>query len=99
MHKKVLVFGLLLAALFPVSSFAATAPKLVYSAWMPYWAKASGTPVALQHLATFNSLSPFAYEVEDDGTIVDSMKLATDPWTTLIASSSQKKVKIIPSIL
>lgn len=99
MQKKTLMFGLLLAMLFPASAFAATTPKISFSAWMPYWAKASGTPMALAHLSTFSSLSPFAYEVEDDGTIKDSMKLAADPWTTLIASSSQKKVKIIPSIL
>lgn len=98
MQKKTLILALLLSALFPASAFAAT-PKLVYSAWMPYWAKASGTPVALAHLKTFNSLSPFAYEVEDDGTIKDSMKLAAEPWKTLIASSSANKVKIIPSIL
>jgi spore germination protein YaaH len=99
MKAKTLATVLVLAALLPMTSFAATATKLSYSAWMPYWAKASGTPMALAHLSTFNSLSPFAYEVEDDGTIKDSMKLAADPWTTLIASSSAKKVKIIPSIL
>ena len=101
MYKKTLILGLLLAALLPVSSFAATAttPKLTYAAWIPYWAKASGTPAAIAHLSTFKELSPFAYEVEDDGTIRDSMRLAAEPWLSLIASSSAKKVKIIPSIL
>ncbi len=98
-QHKTIAFALLLAVLLPLTSFAATAPRLKYSAWMPYWAKASGTQMALAHLSSFDSLSPFAYEVEDDGTIKDTMKLAAEPWTTLIASSSQKKVKIIPSIL
>lgn len=99
MQKKTLIFCLFLAMLFPASAFAATTPKLSFSAWIPYWSKASGTPMALSHLSTFGSLSPFSYEVEDDGTIKDTMKLASEPWTTLIASSSKKGVKIIPTIL
>ncbi len=102
MQTKTLITALLLAVLIPLSTSAATtAPtkKLSYSAWIPYWAKASGTPMALAHLSSFSSLSPFAFEMDDDGTMQDAMRLAGEPWTTLIASSSQKKVKIIPSIL
>jgi spore germination protein YaaH len=82
-----------------VSAATVPAPKLSYTAWVPYWAKASGTPDAIAHISVFKSLSPFAYEVEDDGTIVDAMKLATTPWSDLIASATAKKVNIIPSIL
>ena len=99
MKRNTLIVLAILILGAPQVSFATTATKLSYTAWMPYWAKASGTPMALAHLSLFKSLSPFAYEVEDDGTIKDSMKLAAAPWTDLIASATEKKVKIIPSIL
>lgn len=79
-------------------AFAATTPLSV-AVWMPYWKKASGTPEMLMHLNSAKEISPFAYEVEDDGTIGDSMKLAALPWTDLIATATSKKIKIIPSIL
>ena len=99
MKRNILIVLAILILGAPQVSFAAPATKLSYTAWIPYWAKASGTPMALAHLSLFKSLSPFAYEVEDDGTIKDSMKLAAAPWTDLIASATEKKVKIIPSIL
>ncbi len=97
MKRSVLIFAALML-LIPGGAFAATA-KLAYSAWVPYWAKASGTPVAAAHLSTFASLSPFSYEVEDDGTIIDAMKLAAEPWKGLMASATKKKVKVVPTIL
>ena len=94
----------IVAILFLVSpwlAFAATPTpaKLVYAGWIPYWAKASGTPDAIAHITSFHELSPFAYEMDDDGTIQDAMKLAALPWTDLMASATLKKVKIIPTIL
>ena len=98
------VFTITISILFVASPMLAAAAtpataKLVYAGWIPYWAKASGTPDAIAHITTFRSLSPFSYEVEDDGTIGDSMKLAAAPWTDLMQIAAQKKVKIIPSIL
>lgn len=82
----------------PAVGFAAS-NSLVVAGWMPYWKKASGTPEMLAHLNAFQEISPFAYEVEDDGTIGDSMKLAAPPWTDLIARAHERKIKIIPTIL
>ncbi len=99
-HFTFILIGLYLS-LSPVLASAASAvpAKLVYAGWIPYWAKASGTPDAIAHIAPFHEFSPFSYEVEDDATIGDSMKLAAAPWTDLIQVAAQKKVKIIPSIL
>ena len=88
-----------LGIVFPSQALASTPAKLVYAGWMPYWKKASGTPEAIAHIGTFAELSPFAYEMEDDGTIGDSMKLAAAPWTDLIPVAKANNVKIIPSIL
>ena len=101
MRKSLAIAIGLCFAVSPMLASAATpAPaKLVYAGWIPYWAKVSGTPDAIAHITTFRSLSPFSYEVEEDGTIGDSMKLAAAPWTDLMQVAAQKKVKIIPSIL
>jgi spore germination protein YaaH len=47
----------------------------------------------------FTEVSPFAYSVNPDGTLVDRMKITEEPWTSALASARAKKVKIIPSIL
>ena len=101
MQRLTLIAITLVFAASPMLTYAATPTpaKLVYAGWIPYWAKASGTPDAIAHISVFRSLSPFSYEVEADGTIGDSMKLAAAPWPDLIAEAAQKKVKIIPSIL
>ena len=99
MRYRTLIVALLLGASFPMSAFAATAPKLVYAAWIPYWAKTAGVADATSTLGKFQTLSPFAYEVEEDGTIIDTMKLAAEPWKGLMASATKKKVAIVPSIL
>ena len=83
-----------LGIVFPSQALASTPAKLVYAGWMPYWKKASGTPEAIAHIGTFAELSPFAYEMEDDGTIGDSMKLAAAPWTDLIPVAKANNVKI-----
>ncbi len=97
--KKVF-FGVFILAVFfvPAISFGATT-KLEYSAWMPYWKKASSTADMLPHLTTFSEVSPFSYTVKADGTIVDTARITQEPWKSFLISARAKKVKIIPSIL
>lgn len=82
----------------PAVSWAATENFFFY-AWVPYWKKTLAGPEAIQHLNLFKTISPFSYEVKADGTIVDAMKLTKDPWPKLLSAASDKKIKIIPSIL
>lgn len=90
--------------MFPSLAFAAAATTktlpFTYSAWIPYWEKASSTKIAISHINQLDIVSPFGYTVESDGTIIDSMYLLKDPWINLSASSSKsiKKTKIIPTI-
>lgn len=84
---------------FPTGAMAATTAKLTYAAWIPYWAKTAGVADATSTLGKIQELSPFAYEVEEDGTIIDTMKLAAEPWKSLMTAAKAKKVSIIPSIL
>lgn len=86
----------------PVTAFAATTKvaPFAYSGWVAYWDKASSTELAGAHINQLDSVSPFSYTVEADGTIIDSMYLLKEPWTNLYAKAltSKKKTKIIPTI-
>lgn len=91
---------LIIGALFLVSisemAFAATFEKAV---WIPYWRKTEGASTTLANLNTLTQISPFAYELQSDGTIKNALKANEEPWTTLIGEARKKKVKIYPSIL
>lgn len=67
--------------------------------WIPYWKKTEGASTTLAHLSSVTQISPFAYELQDDGTLKNALKIEDEPWPTLIAEAKKKKVKIYPSIL
>lgn len=95
---------LLLLLLFPISLFAQTKTTTIqpftYSAWVAYWDKATSTSIVISNINKLDIVSPFSYTVEADGTIIDSMYLLKEPWTSLYSASlkSSKKTKIIPTI-
>jgi spore germination protein YaaH len=82
---------------FPVDTFAAT--SFEKAVWIPYWRKTEGASSTLANLRTLTQISPFAFELQADGTIKNSLKIEEDPWITLIAEAKKKKVKVYPSIL
>jgi spore germination protein YaaH len=67
--------------------------------WIPYWRKDEGASSTLANLDKVTQISPFAYELQADGTIKDALKATQEPWTTLLLEARKKKVKIYPSIL
>ena len=86
---------LLVLSFFDVAS-AATFERAV---WIPYWRKTEGASTTLQNLSTLTQISPFAFELQADGTIKNVLKIEEEPWTSLIAAAKKKKVKVYPSIL
>lgn len=86
---------LLMLSFFDVAS-AATFERAV---WIPYWRKTEGASTTLQNLSTLTQISPFAFELQADGTIKNVLKIEEEPWTSLIAAAKKKKVKVYPSIL
>lgn len=67
--------------------------------WIPYWRKTDGASSTLQNLATLTQISPFAFELQSDGTIKNVLKIEDEPWTSLITAAKKRKVKVYPSIL
>lgn len=102
--KRFFIFGGLLMVIAGagafVPAFAATkAPAFDIAVWIPYWRKTDGASTTLANLGKITQISPFAYELQADGTIKDAMKFTEEPWTTLIAQAKKKGVKVYPSIL
>jgi spore germination protein YaaH len=79
------------------SLFAAT--TFDKAVWIPYWRKTEGASSTLANLSSVTQISPFAYELQTDGSIKNVLKIDEEPWTTLIAEAKKKKVKVYPSIL
>lgn len=93
--KKLIIGALFFISALEISS-AATFDKAV---WIPYWRKTDGASTTLANLNSVTQISPFAYELQANGTIKNALKANEEPWTTLIAEAKKKKVKVYPSIL
>lgn len=99
--KKYFVFLLLTTCYLLPSAhvFAATKTTFDKAIWIPYWRKTEGASSTLANLGKVTQISPFAYELQTDGSIKNVLKIDEEPWTTLIAEAKKKKIKIYPSIL
>ena len=94
--KKIFLFLFLLLSTLEFSYAATTFDKAI---WIPYWRKTEGASTTLANLKAVTQISPFAFELQSDGTIKDALKMGEEPWTTLIAEVKKKNIKIYPSIL
>lgn len=93
MYKRLLV------GLFLLQSVSIAHAAFDTAVWVPYWRKHEGATSTLENLDKVTQISPFAYELQLDGSIRDALKAREEPWTTLIAEARKKKVKMYPSIL
>jgi spore germination protein YaaH len=105
MKKTILgIFFLSFLVLPATGVFAAGGPaakphNLEFAGWMPYWRKTAGTADVTAHIDQLDSVSPFSYNVDKEGNLVDTAKLGQAPWTDLFVVAKEKQVTIIPSIL
>lgn len=95
---KKLAIGICIGLSTVIPLFAAT-PAFDKGIWIPYWRKSEGASTTLAHLDSLTQISPFAFELQADGTIKNALKIDEEPWLTLIAQAKKKKIKIYPSIL
>ncbi len=86
------------AATTTATARAASGAKLQVGAWLPYWqSQAGGEDVAL-HLASFNEISPFSYEIDSKGLIRDDLLIGNGSWDLYFSALRDMHVKIIPTI-
>lgn len=96
---KRLVIGILVCTAIGGYVYAATKQTFDTAIWIPYWRKTEGASSTLPNLNKVTQISPFAYELQGDGSIKDALKASQDPWPELIAEAKKKKVKVYPTIL
>lgn len=96
--KKYLIVLFLICFSFETAS-AVTVTTFDKAVWIPYWRKTEGASSTLQNLNVLTQISPFAFELQTDGSIKNALKIDEEPWPTLIAEAKKKKIKIYPSIL
>lgn len=77
----------------------ASAASFDKAIWIPYWRKNEGASTTLANLNVLTQISPFAFELQSDGTIKNALKIEEEPWPALIAEAKKKNIKVYPSIL
>lgn len=82
----------------PASIFAATKTKFYYSGWIPFWKQQPGAQDTALNLEKLREVSPFSYEVDPDGQLVDKLKINQGFWPAWLSAVRDMKIKIIPTI-
>ncbi len=67
--------------------------------WVPYWSKTKGADSLNDSLSFFDEIRPFAFGVNADGSLVDTLKIKDAPWPSLEAQAEKENVAIIPTVL
>ncbi len=72
--------------------------KLQVGAWLPYWQGQAGAEDIAIHLASYNEISPFSYEINSQGLITDDLQIGNGSWDFYFSALRDMHVKIIPTI-
>jgi len=75
------------------------AQPIFVSGWLPYWEKEKGAASLEGNMDIFNEINPFAFEVNQNGNLLDIAKINSAPWLKLIKEAKEKNVNIVPTIL
>lgn len=96
----VLIVGLLIILnSFPILALAASSNELKVSGWIPYWRDAQGMSDAKKNINKLDTINPFVFIAQPDGTIKDMGKLSDSDWKSSIRYAKQKKVEVIPTVM
>lgn len=66
--------------------------------WVPYWQASAGTSQAKKRISVLDQISPFAYEVQQNGTLKDQFKVKDEQWTDLAVLCRQQNKLLIPTL-
>lgn len=73
--------------------------NLFVSGWLPYWSKTDGAGTLEPNLPLFSEINPFAFEVNADGSIKDTLKFESAPWPDLRNAANKNDIAVIPTLL
>lgn len=96
-------FVLIIASIvvLPAGVTHAASGSLKVAGWIPYWRDAQGIKDAKAHLSSINTLHPFVFSAQSDGSIKDLSKagLESEAWQSLFRAAQKKRVEIIPTVM
>lgn len=81
----------------PVSAATPAAP-FEYAVWLPFWKSRDGATEVALNLEKIHTVSPFSYELNSNGTLIDSLKINGGSWDGWLSAVRDSKTKIVPTI-
>ena len=97
--KKAMIVAVMTGiAIVPVFAFAAPRQQFTYGAWLPFWNRSAAINEFTDHMTAFKEISPFAYEVQKNGTLKDLIKLEDGPANGWIVAIRDAGIKVLPTV-
>ncbi len=88
------------AVVFMVAPLGASASDdLEVAGWLPYWRAEESTKNARKHLGDIDTLHPFVYIAQQNGTISSQSDLEDSHWRRLFRQAKKDDVEVIPTIM
>ncbi len=91
------IFTILILA--PHVSFASSSDSLNVAGWMPYWRDSEAIKDAKKNIKYIDTVYPFAYSVQSDGSIKDLAGLSDKEWQSFMKLARSKKIEVIPTVM
>ncbi len=98
--KRNSIIILFFVGVFVLPGFAHTATKqpFSYGAWLPFWNRSAAIKEFTRNMTAFKQISPFAYEVQKNGTLKDRVKLEAGPAFGWILALHDSGIKVLPTV-
>lgn len=94
---KNLAWLLLVLLLTPVSF--SRAAELEVGGWIPWWQDTKGIKSATKQIKNLDIIYPFAFEVDQNGGLIDKAGLKDSAWRSLVRTADRAGTEVIPSIM
>ncbi len=69
-----------------------------YGVWLPFWQSQNGAQDIALNLNSLHEVSPFSYELNSNGTLIDDLKIGNGSWDPWFSAVRAGGVKVIPTI-
>ena len=76
----------------------AMAKDFKVAGWIPWWQDEKGIESATKHIEKLDTVYPFVYEVDVDGSIIAKTDMESDEWEDFFDLADDNDVEIIPTI-
>lgn len=74
-------------------------PGFVVGGWLAYWSAPAALESVKQYIRSINEISPFAYEVDAEGVLINKFFKKLPAWQELKTLCARHNVAVIPTIL